>query len=406
MLDIHGPDIARIPADSKSLADDGKPELEPSMESTFSIHVPVNTSLNEQVLSFVTSPDPATSESQSTEDAEFDTDDWQTLERFKNRTVFSIGSTSSQFLYQREIPRLAKEHSVLMHLTLTLTLMQDRFFEDVRLEEPSKQTEAEAYHWYQGTVIFNTQLRQLHSPMNSDERDALWGSAVMLGCIAFFCIEGETPQEVWPLKPPGPLDLDWLKISDGKKEVWRVANPLRPDSCFSSLADEQVAMVASALGEAPIMEGFKELWDMHPYKRAAGVIGELMSLEVTRRTFLHFLTFIAYVEGDFGRALGQRDPKALLLLGMWYAKVARYKQWWPLRRAVLEGQAIALYLEQNHPEFVQGPARHMHDFVRRGTGLEKDWGWRDFAREAGMGNIGDVVGTCRERFGSGYYAPA
>lgn len=99
-------------------------------------------------MSFVTSPLPESS--QSSEDAEFDAEDYATLERFKNRTVFGVGTESSQSLYRRELPLLAQEHGFLMHLLLTLTLMHDRFLEDVKLEQPSKQSETEAYHWYQG----------------------------------------------------------------------------------------------------------------------------------------------------------------------------------------------------------------------------------------------------------------
>lgn len=231
--------------------------------------------------------------------------------------------------------------------------------------------------------------------MVETERDAMWGGAVSLGCIAFFCIEGDTAQDVWPLKPPSPLDLDWLKISDGKKEVWRIANPLRPESVFSPLASEQVAMLAPVLLEPDMAGGFRELWNEHPYQRAAAIMGDLMGIECTRRTVLHFLSFIGHVEGDYARALVNRDPKAMLLLGVWYAKVCRYQQWWTMRRSVLEGQAIALYLEQNHRDLVDGPGKHMHDFVRRGSGLARGWGWRDFAREAGLGGVGAKEGMCR-----------
>lgn len=254
------------------------------------------------------------------------------------------------------------------------------------------------------TVIFNTHLRTLYSPSPTPHLDAMWGAAVCLGCIAFFCIDGDTPTDVWPLKSPGPLDLDWLKISDGKKEVWRVANPLGPESAYRSLAAEQISLLAPALLSEPVVpEGWRALWGAHPYKRAASVMGELMGMEMTRRTVLHFLSFIAHVEGDFARLLGEREPKAMLLLGVWYAKVCRYRQWWTMRRAVLEGQAIAIYLEREHGELVEGPGRHLWDFVRRGTGLERGWGWRDFAREAGLGTTGQEKESMCQRAGFGMF---
>jgi hypothetical protein len=215
----------------------------------------------------------------------------------------------------------------------------------------------------------------------------MWGGAVALGCSSFFMVEGDQPEAVWPLKPSGSLDLDWLKLSDGKKEIWRVADPLRPESCFASLALEQVHMLHPHIEEPDLPEGFRELWGDEPYRHAACTLGPLMPIECTRRTILHFLAFIASARGGFMDALVQRDPKAMLLLGVWYAKMCAYRQWWTMKRSVLESQAIVLYLEKNHPELAQGPGKHMADFIRRNSGLQNGWSWRDFAREAGMASV-------------------
>lgn len=129
-------------------ADDGKTTLESTIEGTFSVDIPINSSLNESILTFITSPQPA--QSTSSEESEFDADDHAALERFRTRTVYSIGTEWSQDVYKRVIPELALEHPFLMHLVITLVLMHDRFLADVKLEEPSPQSESEAYHWYQG----------------------------------------------------------------------------------------------------------------------------------------------------------------------------------------------------------------------------------------------------------------
>jgi hypothetical protein len=134
------------------------------MESTFSIEVPipVNTGYHEAILNFAISPEASTST--ASEESEFDADDYQTLERFRNRTVYGMGTDSSVELYRRELVRLAKEHGFLLHLLITVTLMHDRFLVDVRQEDAMPPTETEAYHWYQGWVApFNHMLVDLHS---------------------------------------------------------------------------------------------------------------------------------------------------------------------------------------------------------------------------------------------------
>jgi hypothetical protein len=120
------------------------------MESTFSIEVPIplNAGYHEAILNFATSPEASTST--ASEESEFDAEDYQALERFRNRTVYGMGTDSSVELYRRELVRLAKEHGFLLHLLITVTLMHDRFLVDVRQESAMPPTEAEAYHWYQG----------------------------------------------------------------------------------------------------------------------------------------------------------------------------------------------------------------------------------------------------------------
>jgi hypothetical protein len=113
-----------------------------------SIDIPLNNNYNERILSFVTSPQP--NSSYTSEDTEFDAEDYAAIERFKTRTVYSMGTDSSMHIYGEVLPDLAQSHSFLMHLLVTLVLMHDRFIEDVKLDHPSKQSEAEAYHWYQG----------------------------------------------------------------------------------------------------------------------------------------------------------------------------------------------------------------------------------------------------------------
>jgi hypothetical protein len=114
-----------------------------------------------------------------------------------------------------------------MHVVLTLTLMHDHY---LSVSPNPKQSPAEACHWYRGAGLFNSKLSKLILPL---ERDAVWGAAALLGVIAFSYIDTTTPEETRPLKPPSSLDLDWLRMSDGKKAIWKTSDPLRPDGIFT-----------------------------------------------------------------------------------------------------------------------------------------------------------------------------
>jgi hypothetical protein len=204
--------------------------------------------------------------------------------------------------------------------------------------------------------LFN---RKLSTPVQPQDRDALWASAALLGVIAFSSIEASKPEEAWPLGHPEPSDLDWLRMSDGKAAIWNITNPLRPDSVFYTLADEYKSdylfSAAPRYGTDGIPSKFIKLYgldnsstaDNNPYYTAVHTLARLLRIECDQSTIARFLSFIAHMKLDFRTLLEQKDPRALLLLAYWYAKVC-HSLWWIARRAMLECQATCLYLERYH----------------------------------------------------------
>ena len=95
-------------------------------------------------------------------------------------------------------------------------------------------SEKESFHWYHGTALFGKALRS-HIP--DEQRDPLWAGAAILGCLTIASVPATRAEEAWPLKEPSPEDLDWLRMSDGKKEVWRIVDPLREDSVWREALD-------------------------------------------------------------------------------------------------------------------------------------------------------------------------
>jgi hypothetical protein len=241
-----------------------------------------------------------------------------------------------------------------MYVVLTLTLMHDRY---LSASPNTKQSTAEAFYRYKGTALFSARLSK---PIQPSERDALWVTAVLLGAIAFAGIEAKTPEEAWPLKPPSFLDLDWLRMSDGKNEVSKIADPLRADGAFRTLAPEHqkdcLPTYSTVVEPETLPSELIKLYgldatsttDNNPYHAAASILAPLMNIECNHSTILKFLSFISHMHPDYKRLLERKDPRALLLLAYWYAKVSQYQQWWVWQRVVLECQATCIYLERYH----------------------------------------------------------
>lgn len=240
-----------------------------------------------------------------------------------------------------------------MHIIQTLTGVHDR-----QLSAPltSRQTTAEMYHLSQAASLFN---KGLSRTVEESDRDPLWIAAAMLGITAFAWIDATSPEEAWPLAEQKPSDLDWIRMSELKPAVWNLTNPLRPSSAFSRLHPNYATLGSSkSSGRVEdVPTAFAELFNIdeystvenNPYHAAVMGLSPLLEIHCDRPNILLFLSFISHLYGGFKRLLEAKDPRALLLLAYWFAKVCR-SVWWIERRSIMEGQAVCLYLERHHSE--------------------------------------------------------
>jgi len=234
--------------------------------------------------------------------------------------------------------------------------MHDRHLSDNPWRAPSHE---EAFHHYHGTAIFNSMLSK---PIPHEEKDAMWGASALLGAITIASLDATTPDEAWPLAPSSASDLDWLRMSDGKKAVWELANPTREDSIwrpalmydFEKDPTPQCPRRPELDCLFPFLTKFYQYDEQNPqssrdsYYNATSIIVRLLPIQCTHSTILYFLAFIGHMETEFKALLHEKDPKALLLLAWWYAKMLDYPAWWLQRRSQLECKAICMYLQRHH----------------------------------------------------------
>ena len=155
-------------------------------------------------------------------------------------------------------------------------------------------------------------------------------------------------------------------MSDGKMSVWKLVDPMRPDSVFHFMVsenkrDHSFALTSKAVvtGLEGFPAGFIQLYGLdessteenNPYHAAVHALAPLLHIECNQSTTAIFLMIIPYMGLKFKTLLAMKDPRALLWLAYWYAKVCD-SVWWISRRALLECQAICLYLERYHAEEV------------------------------------------------------
>ncbi len=240
-----------------------------------------------------------------------------------------------------------------MHVVQTITALHDRY-----LSPPPnwQKTTTELHHLSLAASLFN---KKLSSPMHASDRDAIWTTAALLGTVAFSWIEASKPEEAWPFTVPNASDLEWIRMSEQKAAVWNLTNPLRPDSIYHSLirdyetlfSRKKMLRVDSIPTDWAAVYGLNDdsTRENNPYYDTVYEFLPLLQLECDRSTVFWFLSFISHLDLPFKKLLAQKDPRALLVFAYWYAKV-RDSVWFLENRAVLEGQAICLYLEKFYPD--------------------------------------------------------
>lgn len=246
-----------------------------------------------------------------------------------------------------------------MHMLLSVTLMHDTHLAYSSSSNSNTCRQA-LEHWTTGSKLFNDVLSQ---PIHPSYRDAIWATGIFLGTASFWSVGSTDPYAVWPLKPSEPDDLSWLRVGEGKKHLWRVAQPERDDSIFCSVikgfscltvpqwsADEITsdpgphiaARVMNTLGLT------SELLDdpNNVYHLPILALSRCPNVRVTNETALKFLYVMAVITEPFLKLLEERDVKAVFIMGWWYVLLAKGDLWWMSRRARVEGLAVRIWLRR------------------------------------------------------------
>lgn len=246
-----------------------------------------------------------------------------------------------------------------MHTICALTLMQARYSSGGRSQNAPID---EAYHHYESVLTFSKRVRQPTAP-NPTESAAVWVTAILSSTISFARIESNHPEEAWPLKSPSQSDLSWLLLGQGKVQIFEMIQPLKKEPQYRGLLPPQAAHIrandTSIRDLQAIPNGLLQLCNIddidnsnNPYFDVAVAYAKSLNQDATS-ALLIFFCLVRNVSSDFKSLLLQKNPPALLLLALWYAKLSEMKIWWLQPRVKLEGHAICMFLRRQH--------RHDHD---------------------------------------------
>jgi hypothetical protein len=241
-----------------------------------------------------------------------------------------------------------------MHAVLALAHFHDLAFATPAVARENRKL---LHHWHRAVSSLN---RKLSQPIIPAERDAIWLSATILSIGCFSATAVDTPDEAWPLRPPSALDLNWLKLCNGKRHVAELTTPLREDSAFRKVslelttALEQLEGVVLAPPEiwGGLPDGFFAIFELsgepaeNPYHRAVVALHEIYQTDLDPDDFLPCLSFTNILDIRFRHLLHLKDERAMLILLYWYARICNRQLWWIWRHSWTEGLAICHYLDR------------------------------------------------------------
>ena len=244
-----------------------------------------------------------------------------------------------------------------MHAVLALTQIHDSTLNPCYPAAREKLTLS--YHWYEAVRLLRQKTSQ---PLQPSERDAVWIAASLINLGFFAILEANTPSEAWPLRPPSAFDLSWLNFCDGKRLVTQWTDPFRKESHFRDAAREFNKHISTLerLISSPepdwtsLPDGFYELFELsnvsggskNPYYAGAVAIAEILRRELCETNFIPHISFPSILDDRIRALLHQKDPRAMLLLLYWYAKICNKRLWWLWKHSWTEGLAICEYLER------------------------------------------------------------
>ncbi|KAH8890625.1 putative C6 finger domain protein [Thozetella sp. PMI_491] len=247
--------------------------------------------------------------------------------------------------------RLAHQHPFLMHAVLAAAGAYERKLTSPP-DLPSTRTISEMSHFSHCTTLLGRKLRQ---PIQPQDRDALWATASLLSILVFLAFDGPSPEEAWPCKDQDSSYLDWLRASDAKWALWKLTDPLRPDSIFAHMADTYARLqvhspssgIEAVAPKLALLFGLDERSSAatSPYFDPVHAVSHFEDTVEGQSTLGKALAFLNRSSGPFKALIARKDPRALLLLALWYSHAGKLV-WWVELRGRVECRAICMYLRR------------------------------------------------------------
>jgi hypothetical protein len=262
-------------------------------------------------------------------------DTLELLDHFVETNIPWIGSSEYQRLIQQHGIKLCLEAPYLLHTIIAFSASHLNFLRP----EQRKYGIAFALHY---SLSLSSYSAQLHAPLDVRKADAIIACCHLHTMLAFQNVQsGDSAVDVG--------GFAWLRAMQGVAILWNTGN-IRPylegniwrkktlesralenityDHTESSAADSWASNTSRALHQLFSEQSDPISHHNSPYQEPLRRLCLLMQHSMEQDAICMFMAFIGNLPDSFVQLLGQKDPRAMLLMCYWCALLSQIDQWW------------------------------------------------------------------------------
>ncbi|PGH06037.1 hypothetical protein GX51_02628 [Blastomyces parvus] len=278
------------------------------------------------------------------------------LHHFALFTSHTMGAPIARHIIRSQVLPLALSSPHLMHVLIAISRAH------LSRLVPSYQggRSEESYHWQRAVALFQ---REMMLPINQHNMNAVISTCIMLAVLAFTC-DDTTATGSWVFSESSTAN-NWLYVQGGLPTILARYREQANDNIWVPVIHDSDDHHGTYSDKRPGPDGlppeFVELCEIYPdsdgennpYHPPLRAIASLQKLEPSSLTFTKLVTFVGTVKSGYRLLLQRKDPRALLILGYWFAMMCSVDQWWVQARVKSECAAICRFLEQNPDQRIQ-----------------------------------------------------
>ncbi|EGC48565.1 C6 zinc finger domain-containing protein [Histoplasma capsulatum var. duboisii H88] len=206
--------------------------------------------------------------------------------------------------------------------------------------------------------------QELKSQITKDNMDGIMSTCMLLSDVPLLEVEN-SPSDSFVFSSD-PSALNWLLMQSGLSRLLPYTQPYLSESIwfvpFIESYNEYLKTRDRRTGREGLHAELAQLceikddsnYENNTYHEALRSLMPILDMETNHTNFVTMASYMGNLKPKFTALIGNREPRALLILAFWLGKMCEDPSCWVYARMHMECLAICMYLESNSDPRVVG----------------------------------------------------